>query len=326
MLNYETLLSNYDDKLTLMQWLKKVEDALKDASAVSFDVANLGNATFKFKIVFEDGSEIESDPLVINQGDSVASAAIVNGDLILTLTNGDTIDAGSMFDGNVNITGTLDVGNDVNINGDVAVTGDVSVTGEVSSATASVSGVASVGSLSAGSATISGNASVGGNLPVVGTISGGGVQTDGYVEPSTASRRFDGNFSVALSGTAPTEQGFSIGYTHARVSNGKLSNVVVVKLTATSTAQSNYFYIGNVSVTLPTAIANSLVVAEGNTITTKSIPMYYFVSGDATLVGTLYFRADKYDNVLLYNIYYRSSTQLGEGKTIAVRLEDNYIL
>lgn len=131
MLNYETLLSNYDDKLTLMQWLKKVEDALKDASAVSFDVVNLGNATFKFKIVFKDGSEIESDPLVINQGDSVASAAIVNGDLILTLTNGDTIDAGNMFDGNVNITGTLDVGNDVNITGNTSVGGDLPVTGKI---------------------------------------------------------------------------------------------------------------------------------------------------------------------------------------------------
>lgn len=131
MLNYETILSSYDDKLTLMQWLKKVEAALKDASAVSFDVVNLGNATFKFKIVFEDGSEIESDPIVVNQGDSVASAAIVNGDLILTLTNGDTIDAGNMFDGNVNITGTLDVGNDVYINGDVNITGNTSVGGDL---------------------------------------------------------------------------------------------------------------------------------------------------------------------------------------------------
>lgn len=176
MLNYETLLSNYDDKLTLMQWLKKVEDALKDASAVSFDAVNLGNATFKFKIVFEDGSEIESDPLVINQGDSVASAAIVNGDLILTLTNGDTIDAGNMFDGNVNITGTLDVGNDVSINGGISVTGDVSA----------------VNVSASGDVTATGDVSVGGDLPVTGTITGAEIVENmtGYtfeVNPSVAS-------------------------------------------------------------------------------------------------------------------------------------------
>ena len=131
MLNYETLLSNYDDKLTLMQWLKKVETALKDASAVSFDVVNLGNATFKFKIVFEDGSDIESDPLVINQGDSVASAAIVNGHLILTLTNGEEIDAGSMFDGDVNITGSAEINGTLSVGNNASVDGNLDVNGEV---------------------------------------------------------------------------------------------------------------------------------------------------------------------------------------------------
>lgn len=120
MLNYETLLSSYDDRLTLMQWLKKVEDALKDASAVSFDVVNYGNATLAFKIDFADGTSIESDKFVLQQGDSVESAAIVNGHLILTLTNGEEIDAGNMFDGNVDISGQLLVRGDIDAEGKIS--------------------------------------------------------------------------------------------------------------------------------------------------------------------------------------------------------------
>lgn len=109
MLNYETLLSSYDDKLTLLQWLKKVEAALKDASAVSFNVNKKGDATLTFSIVFEDGSEIESGEIVLQQGESVESAAIVNGHLILTLTNGDELDAGQLLNGDLNVSGNLSV-------------------------------------------------------------------------------------------------------------------------------------------------------------------------------------------------------------------------
>ena len=96
MLNYETLLSSYDDKLTLLQWLKKVEEALKNASAVSFKVNKRGDATLTFSVVFEDGSELETSPIILQQGESVQAAAIRNGHLILTLTNGDELDAGNL--------------------------------------------------------------------------------------------------------------------------------------------------------------------------------------------------------------------------------------
>lgn len=96
MLNYETLLSSYDDKLTLLQWLKKVEKALKDASAVSFNVNKRGDATLTFSVVFEDGSELETGPIILQQGESVSSASIVNGHLILMLTNGNALDAGDL--------------------------------------------------------------------------------------------------------------------------------------------------------------------------------------------------------------------------------------
>lgn len=96
MIDYDTILSTTEDKMTLLQWLKKVEAALKDASATSFKVNKKGDATLTFSIVFADGTELESGEIILQQGESVQSAAIVNGHLILTLTNGDELDAGDL--------------------------------------------------------------------------------------------------------------------------------------------------------------------------------------------------------------------------------------
>ena len=145
MLNYDTIISSYDDKLTLMQWLKKVEYALKNASAVSFNVNQRGNATLTFSVVFEDGSEIETGPIVLQQGESVESAAIVNGHLILTLTNGDTLDAGDLggvssfsIDGSQHLIvhyqngTTQDLG--AIFTGNVSISGNLAVSGTLSAA------------------------------------------------------------------------------------------------------------------------------------------------------------------------------------------------
>ena len=96
MIDYNTILSTTEDKMTLLQWLKKVEAALKDASATTFKVNKKGDATLTFSIEFADGSELESGEIILQQGESVQSAAIVNGHLILTLTNGDELDAGDL--------------------------------------------------------------------------------------------------------------------------------------------------------------------------------------------------------------------------------------
>ncbi len=96
MLNYETLLSSYDDKLTLMQWLKKVEKALNNASATGFSVTKKGNATISFKVDFADGTSIESNNIVLQQGESVSGARMVNGHLFIDLTNGQTFDVGNL--------------------------------------------------------------------------------------------------------------------------------------------------------------------------------------------------------------------------------------
>lgn len=136
MINKETILSNYDNKLTLLQWLKTINKALKDAVLTGVEVRQKGNATFSFVLTFEDGTEVESNEFVLAQGESIDGATIKNGHLYLSLTNGNELDAGDLkpvtsfainasqhlivnygdgtsqdlgaiFNGNVNIAGTL---------------------------------------------------------------------------------------------------------------------------------------------------------------------------------------------------------------------------
>lgn len=162
MLNYETILSSYDDKLTLMQWLKKVEAALANASMTSLQVENRGNATFVFIATFADGSTMESDPVAIAQGDSVASAYISSGNLHLVLTNGDDIDAGNMFNG------------DVNVAGNISATGDISASGGISS-----------DSVTCNDLEVNNSAQVNGDLSVTNDLNAGNITGDSIVENMT---------------------------------------------------------------------------------------------------------------------------------------------
>ena len=78
MINYDTIISNFDDKVTLYNWLRKVEEALKNASATNFVVNKKGNATLSFSITFADGETIESGDIVLQQGESVDQARIAS--------------------------------------------------------------------------------------------------------------------------------------------------------------------------------------------------------------------------------------------------------
>lgn len=96
MINYDTIISNFDDKVTLYNWLRKVEEALKNASATNFVVNKKGNATLSFSITFADGETIESGDIVLQQGESVDDARIASGILQLHLTNGTWLTAGNI--------------------------------------------------------------------------------------------------------------------------------------------------------------------------------------------------------------------------------------
>ena len=95
-INKETIISVFDEKLTLMQWLKTINKALEEAVLTGVEVRQKGNATISFVVTFEDGTELESNEFVLAQGESINGATIRNGHLYLSLTNGDELDAGNL--------------------------------------------------------------------------------------------------------------------------------------------------------------------------------------------------------------------------------------
>lgn len=68
MINYETILSSFDDKMTLMQWLKKVEEALKDGGLSSVTLSQPASNKVIFHFVFADGSEVDSPVIDLPAG------------------------------------------------------------------------------------------------------------------------------------------------------------------------------------------------------------------------------------------------------------------
>lgn len=95
-INKETIISVFDEKLTLMQWLKTINKALDEAVLTGVEVRQKGNATFSFVVTFEDGTKLESNEFVLAQGESINGATIRNGHLYLSLTNGNELDAGNL--------------------------------------------------------------------------------------------------------------------------------------------------------------------------------------------------------------------------------------
>ena len=95
-INKQTIISAYDEKLTLLQWLKLVNKALNEAVLTGVEIEQRGNATFVFVFTFEDGTKLESNEIIVNQGESINRATIRNGHLYLSLTNGDELDAGNV--------------------------------------------------------------------------------------------------------------------------------------------------------------------------------------------------------------------------------------
>lgn len=68
MINYETILSTADNKLTLMQWLQKVEAALKDASLESVTASQPSPTTLVLTFHFADGTTLDSPTIVLPKG------------------------------------------------------------------------------------------------------------------------------------------------------------------------------------------------------------------------------------------------------------------
>ena len=135
MINYETILSLFDDKLTLLEYLTKIEKALKDSTLTDITVEQPSETTAIFTFVFENGDTITTPAVTLprglqgekgdkgdkgNKGDkgdkgdngvSVVSAHFNNQfHLILTLSNNTSIDAGKVKNCYIADVGVLTIG------------------------------------------------------------------------------------------------------------------------------------------------------------------------------------------------------------------------
>ena len=68
MINYDTILSAFDDKETLLKWLQKVEKALTDSTLTSVDCVNVDDSHIKFTFNFADGSKIDTPEVYVKPG------------------------------------------------------------------------------------------------------------------------------------------------------------------------------------------------------------------------------------------------------------------
>ena len=128
MLNYETLLSSYDDKLTLMQWLKKVEDALKNDTAIAIKFESTSPNHYVASIEFANGSKINSG--VIAFPDTIDQVTITDGELIVNYVSGATDNLGKINAyGDVIVvnseTNTTEIKNNALVDGNLQVNGSL---------------------------------------------------------------------------------------------------------------------------------------------------------------------------------------------------------
>ena len=65
MINNDSVVTAYDEHLTLVEWLQKVEVLLKNGGLKETTLNDKGNATFSLTLVFNDGSKIESNAMTL---------------------------------------------------------------------------------------------------------------------------------------------------------------------------------------------------------------------------------------------------------------------
>ncbi len=68
MININTIISSFDEEGTLLKWLKKVEDALKNASLKTVETVTIDDTSFQLKFVFADDTFLLSPSITSPQG------------------------------------------------------------------------------------------------------------------------------------------------------------------------------------------------------------------------------------------------------------------
>ena len=174
MINDNTILSSFDDRPTLLEWLKKVEDALKTDTATAVSVENPSANTYVFKITFADGKTLSSGNVVFP--DSVKDVSIKEGHIIVTQISGTQTDLGAInpYAGTIVLNA---VTNDVEINGETKINAGLEVLNEFN-----CDNIVAKGAIQTDrDLTATGNATIGGRLQVNSSIISNGEIRGGNI-------------------------------------------------------------------------------------------------------------------------------------------------
>ena len=134
MINDNTIISSFNDRPTLLEWLKKVEEAIKTDTAKSISVDNPDTNVYIIKITFADGSVMQTEP--VKFPDSVNGVSISNNHLIITTQGGIREDLGVINPYADTIvlnseTNTTEIGNNVKIDGNLQVNSNAEFRGNL---------------------------------------------------------------------------------------------------------------------------------------------------------------------------------------------------
>lgn len=76
MININTIISSFDKEGTLLKWLKKVEDALKNASLKTIETVTIDDTSFKLKFVFADDTFLLSPAITSPKGTTITAESV----------------------------------------------------------------------------------------------------------------------------------------------------------------------------------------------------------------------------------------------------------
>ena len=74
MINNDSIITAYDEHLTLVEWLQKVEVLLKNGGLKETTLNDKGNATFSLTLTFNDGTKLESNAMTLKSVNEALTA------------------------------------------------------------------------------------------------------------------------------------------------------------------------------------------------------------------------------------------------------------
>lgn len=91
-INKQTIISAFDDKLTLLQYLKTIEKLLKESALTTIELIRVDNNYFKVKCNFNDGTFIESNNFLLMDANTLLNYLQGSESVIVDLNeNGDKL-------------------------------------------------------------------------------------------------------------------------------------------------------------------------------------------------------------------------------------------